>query len=160
MIEFNTRGYISPANVVETDFETFEQVFVFNEHRKSIFDEYKRFLELLKKLDIGTFFQWINGSFTTQKPQPNDIDVVTFVNFTEYERIDNVLREIKLDFRSRKKIDCYFIVFYPKNHPNYSNYRADKLQFLHDFTHDVKKEKLLNIKLPKGLISINFNDEK
>ena len=45
----------------------------------------------------------------------------------------------------------------PENHPNYLNYRADKLQFLHDFTRDRKQESVKNIKLPKGLVSINFN---
>jgi hypothetical protein len=160
MIEFNARGYITPPEAIDVDFDTFEQTFVFNDHRKLIFDEYQTFLTTLKDLGIGPFSQWLNGSFTTKKQYPNDIDVVTFVNFAHYERLDRVLREIKLDFRSRKKIDCYFIVTYPENHPNYLNYQADKLQFLHDFTHDVKREKILNTKLPKGLIQINFNNEQ
>ena len=157
MIEFNSRGYIVPADVIETDFDTFEQTFVFNDHRKLIFDEYLNFVAVLKNLDIGSFSQWLNGSFTTKKMYPNDIDVVTFINFAKYERLDRVLREIKLDFRSRKKIDSYFVIAYPESHPNYLNYRADKLQFLHDFTRDRKQESIKNIKLPKGLVSINFN---
>lgn len=160
MIQFNSRGYITPADAVEVDFETFEQIFVFNDHRKLIFDEYQNFLAVLKKLDIGTFFQWLNGSFTTKKPNPNDIDIVTFINFADYERLDKVLREIKLDFRSRKKVDCYFVITYPENHSNFLNYQADKLQFFHDFTHDVKRERQLNTKLPKGLIQINFDNGK
>jgi hypothetical protein len=158
-IKFNSRGYITPVDAVETDIETFEQVFVFNAHRKLIFNEYLKFLTALNNLELGSFFQWVNGSFTTQKITPNDIDVVTFVNFTHYENVEKILREIRLDFRSRKLIDCYFVVIYPENHPNFSDYRADKLQFFHDFTHDVKREKKLNMKLPKGLISINFNNE-
>jgi hypothetical protein len=160
MIDFNSRGYITPPEAIDVDFDTFQATFVVNNHRQLIFDEYQTFLASLKNLNITPFSQWINGSFTTQKPHPNDIDVVTFINFDHYERVEKVLREIKLDFRSRKKVDCYFVVAYPENHPNYLNYRADKLQFLHDFTHDVKREKIMNTKLPKGLIQINFNDEQ
>jgi hypothetical protein len=156
MIEFNSRGYMTPADVFDTDFNTFEQTFSFNDHRKTIFDEYQSFLSILKDLDIGAFSQWINGSFTTKKPFPSDIDVVTFVNFANFEKLEKVLREIKLDFQSRKKIDCYFVIYYPENHPNYLDYCADKLQFFHDFTRDVKREKILNTKLPKGLIKLNF----
>ena len=160
MIQFNARGYLTPSDAIEVDFETFETFFVFNDHRKLILDEYQNFLTVLKKLDISTFSQWLNGSFTTKKPNPNDIDVVTFINFEDYERLEKVLREIRLDFRSRKKVDCYFVIKYPENHSNFLNYQADKLQFLHDFTHDVKRERQLDIKLPKGLISINFDNEK
>jgi hypothetical protein len=37
MIKFNEQGYLIPAEVIETDLPTFEQTFLFNGHRQSIF---------------------------------------------------------------------------------------------------------------------------
>jgi hypothetical protein len=155
MIEFNSRGYISPANVIETDIDTFEQTFVFNDHRKIIFDEYQLFLETLKKLDIGTFFQWINGSFTTKKPNPNDIDVVTFINFEAKEHYQKIFDTLKSESLPRG-VDCYFVATYPKGHSQFFNAKADELDFFHKFVRDWKQERRTGQKLSKGFISLNF----
>ena len=42
MIEFNNRGYLIPPDIIETDMPTFEQIFLFNEHRQAIFQEYNQ----------------------------------------------------------------------------------------------------------------------
>lgn len=119
MIEFNNQGYITPADSVETDFENFEKTFVFNEQRQIIFQEYLVFLGELKTLNIGSFYQWINGSFTTLKTNPNDIDVVTFIPYKEYQEIETELWNLKQTFRNRA-VDAYFIAIYPEEHDSYS----------------------------------------
>ncbi len=158
MIQFNEQGYLVPAAVIETDLRTFEQAFLFNEHRQSIFQEYRLFLEALDNLGITTFYQWLNGSFATLKANPNDLDVVTFLNFNSYQKYENELYTLKQTFKNRR-IDAYFVAVYPENHPDYSLFLNYDYDFLHKFTRDFKKELRLKTKLKKGFIKIHFDNE-
>jgi hypothetical protein len=155
MIDFNSRGYITPPEAIDVDFDTFKQTFVVNNHRQVIFDEYQTFLASLKNLQIEPFFQWINGSFTTQKPHPNDIDVVTFIDFEAKEQHQDFLNALKSESLPRK-IDAYFVATYPENHPQFLNAKADKLDFYHKFVRDWKQERRKGQKLLKGFVQLNF----
>ena len=79
MLNFDENGYIVPGEPVIVDYKTFVREFVVNDYRADIFSEYKGMLQELSELLVEGFSQWINGSFTTRKPRPNDIDVVTFI---------------------------------------------------------------------------------
>jgi hypothetical protein len=157
MIEFNDKGYIIPANVVETDMDTFKRFFLFNEHRQGIFKEYLVFLEAIQALNINPFYQWINGSFTTLKPKPNDLDVVTFIDFKHYKLHEDTLYSLKQTFRNRY-IDSYFVAVYPEDHIDHSLFKNYDYDFWHKFTRDFKKEIRLKTSLKKGFIKINFDN--
>ncbi len=147
MIQFNKDGFITPAEVIESDLVTFEKIFVFNEHRQLIFQEYLLFLDELKALHIGSFYQWLNGSFTTLKSKPNDIDVVTFLDFNELKKHQEQLYLIKKEFKKRK-IDNYLVSIYPSTHSDQNLFKLDKAEWLFDFS--------MRSKQPKGFIQINF----
>jgi hypothetical protein len=119
-----------------------------------LFEAYSVFLAKLQGLELGSFRQWVNGSFTTKKAQPNDIDVVTFIDFTSFEQHETVLQEW---YRNRRqgKIDCYFVRIYPEGHRNYFLTQSDTLQFWHDFTKDYKKKSE-----KKGFIQLNFSNNE
>ena len=163
MIQFDNQGYITPAEIIEIDFDFFEKTFVFNENRQLILQEYLIFLNELKTLNIGSFYQWINGSFTTLKSNPNDIDVVTFVHFEEYQKHNQYFRNKYLN-RHLGKIDCYFLSSYPENDSNFPIFKANCLDFYHKFSKDIKLEKYLKSKnrsifnknFNKGFVKINF----
>ena len=157
MIQFDNRGFITPYEVVETDLNEFEQIFTFNEHRKTLFQEYKLFLNSIQNLGITTFYQWINGSFTSMKMNPNDIDIVTFVPFADYEKHKRFFDKLFLN-RYSTKIDCYFMKTYPESHPNFMTFRSNQLRFLYDFTKTTKKQGRTELKISKGLIKIEFNN--
>lgn len=157
MIQFDNKGFITPYDVVDTDLNEFEQTFVFNEHRAKIFQEYQLFLQSIQNLGISTFYQWINGSFTSMKMNPNDIDVVTFVPFQDFEKHEIFFDKLYLN-RYSTKIDCYFVKVYPQNHPNYSKFQSTELQFWHDFTKTIKKQGRSIIKISKGFVKIEFNN--
>ena len=157
MIQFDNRGFITPYDVVESDLSELEQVFTFNDHRKNLFQEYILFLNSIQNLGISTFYQWVNGSFTTLKMNPNDIDVVTFIPFTDFEKHEMFFEKLFLN-RYSTKIDCYFIKTYPENHPNFIHFRANQLDFWHNFTKTVKKQGRSEIKISKGLVKIQFNN--
>ncbi len=157
-MQFDNQGYLKPADVIEIDMDIFEKTFVFNEQRQLIFQEYILFLNELKALNIGFFYQWLDGSFTTLKPNPNDLDVVTFVNFKEYHKLEEKLYHFKLAFKNLK-IDCYFVAIYPKEHTDYSLFLNYDYDFWHKFTRDFKREIRLKTKIKKGFVKINFNNE-
>ncbi len=66
MIDFNSRGYITPPEAITVDFDTFEQTFVVNNHRQLIFDEYQTFLASLKIYRLNHFF---NGLMVVLPPK-------------------------------------------------------------------------------------------
>jgi hypothetical protein len=117
------------------------------------------FLDALKNLGITTFYQWLNGSFTTLKSNPNDLDVVTFLDFGSYQQHEDALYELKQTFRNQR-IDAFFVAVFPENHPDYSLFLNYHYDFLHKFTRDFKRELRLKTKLKKGFIKIHFDNEK
>ena len=163
MIQFDKQGYIIPADVVEINFDEFQSLFVFNELRLIIFQEYLVFLDELKDLKIGSFYQWLDGSFTTLKSNPNDLDVVTFVDTDEYKKNLKYF-DFKYSNRYSNKIDCYFLGLCSENHPNFNNFRSDYLDFYHKFLKDRKLEVKLSLQnrsisnrnFKKGFVKINF----
>lgn len=60
-------------------------------------------------MGIENFYQFIDGSFTTKKTFPKDIDVVTFVESDFFSKNAVKLLDLRDNFN---KIDCFFV-------PNY-----------------------------------------
>lgn len=156
-MQFDQYGHLTPYEIIETDLETFEKIFVSevknSQTRLALFEEYREFLAELQQI-IGTnFYQWIDGSFTTQKRNPNDIDLVTFLDgqrLTEFAVQLSPLQKRK--FQGRGKIDAYFVATYPKGHPLYDIFWMDYLDWLHQFEKDTR----LKGNPKKGIIQINF----
>lgn len=113
---FDDYGFLVPFEVIETDLDTIEKSFVFNEHRRWL---YERLLSLFEKLikeeieeQIALF--WINGSFVTKKELPKDIDVVIFIHHDLFLKKLDRLRKLQSQFHG--KIDFFFEPYYPENH--------------------------------------------
>ena len=54
---FDENGYIKSHKPLEMDLDIFEETFVFNDHRQEVFKQYNEFMEILKSLPIGNFYQ-------------------------------------------------------------------------------------------------------
>ena len=90
---FDEKGYIKPYEVMPTTLETFRTHFVFNEHRERIFQVYLNFLDILQSASDDTpFYQWLDGSFVSEKPFPNDLDLVNFVDREFYRKFESRIR--------------------------------------------------------------------
>lgn len=89
-MNFDTFGNLLPYEIIHIDSTRFETIFVDNfsisTSRRSIFNNYLAFTEVLKNNLQTPFYQWIDGSFVTSKQNPNDIDIVTFIPYLEYEK--------------------------------------------------------------------------
>lgn len=152
MLQFDDNGLLVPDAPMLINLTTFENFFVFNEHRQQIFDEYLDFLNTLKGLALGSFYQWLNGSFVTLSPKPKDLDVVTFVDFGNLPKHENVL-ERKLIKTGR--LDCYFVISYPEDHPSHSLFQSDSAEWLFLFS-TTKRNIKTGKKDKKGFIQLNF----
>lgn len=109
------------------------------------------------KFLIGvSFYQWIDGSFVSTKNNPNDIDIVTFLDYRIYEIQSQALRRISgYQLYKEKQLDSYIVKLYPIEHVHYESItKSDTLEWLHLFS----KTKLQRngSKYPKGIIQIDF----
>jgi hypothetical protein len=121
MLQFDEFGFLNPNDIIISNLDEFRNTFVFNEQRASLFGTYLEFLDELGKLDLGPFFQWVDGSFVTKKPLPRDIDMITFVDSKAHKLKNSRLQFLKEKYKYYG-IDAYFEASYPENHPFYPKY--------------------------------------
>ncbi len=152
MLHFDKSGYLIPDAPIEIDLLTFEKIFVFNDHRRKLFNEYLNLINLLSGLGIGNYFQWVDGSFVSQKPMPQDIDIVTFVNYRNFPDLENVLSAL---FVNSTGIDCYFVISYPEEHPSHNVYKLDIAEWRFLFS-TTRRDKKTGKRVKKGFIQLNF----
>ena len=158
-MEFDLIGHLTPSTVIPTTFETFEtllvQSFSKDSTRHSILEGYKKYLIKLKSiLNVG-FYQWVDGSFVTEKINPNDIDIVTFVDYKVFFSKETALMgltspESKLIY----KVDAAFVPVYPINHKLHQVTVWD-IHFWENFYGHTRPDNQNN-KMPKGFIQLNF----
>jgi hypothetical protein len=158
-MEFDLIGHLSPYTVNSTTFDHFESFFVAlfpsNSSRHQIFEGYKRYIKQLKDILNSGFYQWVDGSFVTDKMNPNDIDVVTFVDAdllikNEKKLLHLIAPESKLIYR----VDAAFVGIYPMNHKLRMVTDWD-IAFWKDFYGNTRPDALKK-QMPKGFIQLNF----
>jgi len=99
MLNLNSKGLLIPGNNILSSVEELERVFVKSiqtNQRNQLFNNYKAYSKSLKDLcGDNSLFQWVDGSFVTRKPNPGDIDLVTFINFEVVNKFENKLTDYK-----------------------------------------------------------------
>jgi len=161
--EFDLRGNLKPYRIIPISYENFQEVFVASfdgsSSRHGIFKNYENYLQELQEILNHDFYQWINGSFVSNKGYPRDIDLVTIIDYRDYE---NQKENIERKFASRKardifKVDAYIVSQYPKKHPKYAFYQSDLAYWRNLFgktrVNRAKKQ------FEKGFVQINFNKD-
>lgn len=114
----NLDGGIVPVQSINDIENFFVNAFPNSKTRKRNFDGFLNLLNMFKKNNLDQYISkyWIDGSFTSQKLDPNDIDLIVFLN-GEKESIEIVnkimsgefqqqLRELGLEFYC----DSYYIL--------------------------------------------------
>lgn len=104
-MEFSSLGLISPG-LHRMDMSDFKQQFVDNftvsRTRTGIFNSFLMWKDnLIRNYRIHEI--WVDGSFVTNKINPNDIDVIVYVYATDYLKLSKNWKSI----RSAKNIDAY-----------------------------------------------------
>lgn len=156
-IEFDKHGLITPKEIMELSLGDFERIFVkervAKDHRQQIFDEYLRHNEQIKKEVGAILFQFVNGSFTTLKDKPNDIDVVSFVDYRIYRKKEEKILELESQFDKFDKLDIHII---PKSYPGHPSFI--EIELMHEYWKALfsRTREVNGTRLGKGLIKINF----
>lgn len=155
VLQFDTFGYLTPDDAIETDLQTLERVFVeefpTSTTRRGHFERFSAYNARLREILPAGFTQWINGSFISRKLNPNDMDVLTFVDHSVYGQVEQALRALKGEFTidAGGWVDAYTIQVYPEGHPNRSHYKSDYMewQFIWSQTNSRPRRKKGFIKL-------------
>jgi len=158
--QFDKHGLLTPKEIIELSLVDFERIFVKeqkkNAHRQKIFEEYLRHNKQIQK-EIGPIlFQFINGSFTTLKAKPNDIDVVSFIDYRVYHKYEAEILELETYFDEFKELDVHLI---PRSYPGHTGFI--EIQLMHDYWQALfsRTRKVNGERLEKGLVKINFYEE-
>lgn len=88
-----------PPGFVDVEFSSIAQVFateVNTPQRRRLASQLRLFIGYLQNLGLTSFEIWIDGSFTTVKPNPTDVDVVCFLPMSQLNQMsDEALEELQ-----------------------------------------------------------------
>lgn len=161
VLEFDIRGNLKPYELIPFSLADFEENFVSifdkTSSRHAIFTTYCQYTEDLRSTIKVPFFQWINGSFTTKKFNPKDLDVLTFIDFEVYKEKEKLIDERFSKWSVGKfypKIDGYTVWSYPEGHKNFLTFHADQLYWQGWFGNTAFNRAKKRFR--KGFIQINF----
>ena len=156
--DFDENGNL-PNGIINSSLQEFKDHFIINFKESStrpvIFKGYLRYCDKLVSLNIATK-QWINGSFITDKVNPNDIDFVTHIDalkVDENSEIQTKILEICNPVETKKEFLCdvYFILLYPQHIPELYQHTINRINYWRKwFGHDRKMN-------PKGIIERNYS---
>lgn len=158
MITFDEKGHVYPYEVIEMTLEEFEREFVENMeesgHRRTLLINYLRFIREFRAALGVPFFQWVNGSFTTKKLFPDDIDVVSFIEYDQFARKLAVLERFYSIGKSNYATDLHFAATCKWNHRYYQRAVSDEEYWKDIFGFSKPDEN--EVRFPKGIIKIKF----
>ncbi len=159
MLHFTTKGYLTPTGNILSDLDEFRQEFVINiptQIRKDTFDKYIIYSNALMAACGGIhILQWINGSFTTKKQEPADIDLVSFID----HKIIDINEKLFKDFVYPNSeilygVDAYIVKMYSSNERSYIVFQADRAYWMGQFG-KTRLNRLGN-RYPKGFLEIIY----
>jgi uncharacterized protein DUF6932 len=138
MLSFDAKGLLIPDTIIVSSVSELKRHFVEDipsVTRNGNFEKYIGYSEALKQLLSGRpLKQWINGSFVTKVSNPNDIDIVTFIDsgvVTELkEQLDNFGAKGAMD---NYGVDGYILEVFPEGHPQYFFYKSDMAYWMEQF---------------------------
>lgn len=122
--------------------------------RSMLYCNYKQLMQDLRS--ISNQFQcflevWVDGSFTTEKPEPDDIDILLVIDYQLLAAVPIMFQPQleKILNRSYIKINYHIdLLLLYKNHPN-NSYEEDRMHWRGVFCHDREDT-------PKGIARVSL----
>ncbi|KAB7732505.1 hypothetical protein F5984_00655 [Rudanella paleaurantiibacter] len=159
MLTFNNRGLLVPNYNLPSTVDEMEEMFVrdIDSHaRRDLFENYKTYLNILSEVVGHTpFVQWVDGSFTTRKPEPSDIDIVSFIPFDVVENVESALQPLKYPQSLSFGIDAYIVKVYPSDHRLAALYYGDRAYWMDKFDKTPRNRR--GVIYPKGFLELTIN---
>ncbi|MGV8125893.1 MAG: DUF6932 family protein [Methanothrix sp.] len=127
--DFDANGNLPPGDLIRPTIKEFEDRFVNAEAekvRREIYEGYRNYCKCLIALGVVSI-QWIDGSYTTKKPSPNDIDLVVHFDGMKIYLDKNLQIHFKnlIDINEMKRLyRCHpqFVLIYPQSEPDLYSY--------------------------------------
>jgi hypothetical protein len=114
MLKFDDYGYLTPYEPIPSTLEDIERHLTYNIRRQTLFSALSKFIDELKKLDVYPIIMWVNGSFTTTKKYPKDIDLVVFLPF---DKLKSNTKDLQILAKSNDPlIEVFYEPIYPSGH--------------------------------------------
>lgn len=162
MLQFTPDGFLTPVGKITSDLTTLEQVFVKDfpksTTRQYLWANYMAFIEQFKRVVTNNFVQWINGSFVTKKENPNDIDLVTLIDYRIFETME-ATRSLEPFWSynlEKQGLDSYLLGVYPTKHPEFPVYQYHLNNWLIKYTNaKVENKPVVNV---KGYVELIFSE--
>lgn len=123
-------------------------------YRAEQFAKYLQFVEAIKAKLKVPFSQWIDGSFTTRKLFPGDVDVVNFIDYDHFVRNGPFFNHLAMHAQEFYGVDAHFGTTAPRRHGFYERTLTDEQYWKDVFGFSRPDENLE--RHPKGIIKINF----
>ena len=161
-LTFDNFGLLSPAGGILTTTEVLlnELVMPFgdNSNRNELYQGWLRYnADLGDCLGTSSFTQWVDGSFVSLKPRPNDIDVVTLYDGLRLQQLSSELEPFKKRMaKARYGVDGHFLPLYSAEHRLSVRTTSDLVYWKHAFGTLPKSRNRKS--LSKGYLIINFDD--
>ena len=156
MINFDSFGNLTPYEIIPFTLEHFQKTFLFSAKRVAIYRGYERYCNDLLSL-VPSMTHWVNGSFTTAKQEPNDIDLVCFILYEHivdgnYIKDEFTFFDTNLSKAQCKKVynvDGYLVPVFLKEHHLYGWYVNRIKYWKQTFGYDRNNN-------PKGIVEIVY----
>jgi len=131
--EFTEKGYL-PEGYHKITLKEFKDKFSKNKKRQSIMKAYEKHLKEILNTKIATD-HWVNGSFVTDKKEPNDIDLLTEFDGLKADKLDMKEKIDHIIFNAQRKYhnlcDSHRIFKYPESmEVEYKSYISSKTRYL------------------------------
>jgi hypothetical protein len=98
--EFNEHGFL-PEGVHDCGLSEIETRFAYNERRREIWEKFSTYLKQLKTFISDLRIVYVDGSFTTDCVEPQDIDVVV--------EVDSPVDEARIRAQLGQMVDRSFV---------------------------------------------------
>ena len=152
-LNFDKNGFLIPHEKIESNIEIMKEYFVDafpkSQTRKTLFQNYEKYIADFRFEIFPHFEQWIGGSFISKKEKPNDIDFVTFLDYKIVELRGKTIDKFWNFSLESKHIDSYIVEEYPNDHEKFDKYR--KSQELKHKLYSTTREGI-----PKGYLKFIF----
>ncbi|TAE22353.1 MAG: hypothetical protein EAZ91_23655 [Cytophagales bacterium] len=155
-LSFDEYGFLTPYSVIPADIDTLQRVFVSefptSATRQRLFARFEEFTVTLSELLPGGYTQWVDGSFVSQKKDPRDIDVLTFVDYRLHQQHQKQFDALSSWHKTQvQEVQAFFVSVYPPDHRQRYLYESDLIQWEFDWsrTRTLPRRK-------KGIIELTF----
>jgi hypothetical protein len=145
------------------DLDYFEKTFVspysFSSSRRMIFNDYLRYSKKFAEEYCYQWIQWIDGSFITDKLNPNDIDVVNFIQYSEaLEKRKNDFNQFKRKFGSiaNYQTDGFLVILDNIARKNVNQNEINYWQKIFSTTRNNERKVFFEIKLNQTILERYF----